>query len=51
MGANQNSSKELDICLKFESDAPLFQLGQDHVVIEKLLALGTGLGTGITAET
>jgi hypothetical protein len=24
---------------------PLFQLGQDYVTIEKLLALGTGLGT------
>jgi hypothetical protein len=31
------------------SDAPLFYLGQDHIAIEKLSTLRTGLGTA--AET
>jgi hypothetical protein len=26
-------------------NAPLFYLSQDHIAIEELLALGTGLGT------
>jgi hypothetical protein len=32
-----------------QSDTPLFYLGQDRLAIEKLSALGTGLGT--VAET
>jgi hypothetical protein len=36
---------------QIKPNAPLFELSQDHVAIKKLLALRTGLGTGIIMET
>jgi hypothetical protein len=45
MGASQNSSRELSLYPKIKSDAPLFELGQDRLAIDKLSALKTGLGT------
>jgi hypothetical protein len=49
MRANQNSTQELGIYLKINSKPPLFELDQDRLTIDKLLAFRTGLGT--TAET
>jgi hypothetical protein len=49
MGVNQNSPGELGLYLNTQSDAPLFQLGQDRTTIAKLSTFGTGLG--IATET
>jgi hypothetical protein len=45
MGANQNCSRELDLCPKINSARLSYNSIQDHIAIVKLLVLGTGLGT------
>jgi hypothetical protein len=43
MGANQNSSPVTWLVSQIKPDTPLFLHGQDHIAIDKLLVLETGL--------